>query len=56
MTTELTFSPWASWNERKNLKDINKPGIYLLAHFNGSIPTKVDYKDKKVICIGQTAK
>jgi hypothetical protein len=52
--TKIVFSEWVRWSDRKLLKGIEKPGIYLLAHFKSVPRGKAKPLSKRIIYIGES--
>jgi hypothetical protein len=48
------FEPWVHWDQRCNVKDCHRPGVYLLRQFDGTPPTKVDPLEAPLIYVGET--
>lgn len=48
------FTDWVKWEERTSIKGNKYPGVYLLARFNSSPPSRADAVDKNIIYIGET--
>ena len=57
---EIKFSKWYRWDERdeKNIPNIKKPGVYILAIFDKNVPkcNVADHKDEHIIYIGETCR
>ena len=46
---------WRRWTDIKGLGEaLSRPGVYLLAHFDGAPPKVMDTKDERIIYIGET--
>ena len=48
------FMPWTSWVTRYDIKDCERPGVYLLGKFDSQPPAEVDSISAPVIYIGET--
>ncbi|MFH1383037.1 MAG: hypothetical protein ABIH70_09145 [Chloroflexota bacterium] len=51
---KLEFLSWCPWDRRNSLKDINKPGVYVLGKFNSENSVSADLLDEYVIYFGKT--
>jgi len=49
----ITFSNWIQWTDRAKISGVEKPGIYVLAHF-AKPPSTVDLQAQEIIYIGET--
>lgn len=54
MSEEPRFTTWLPWRDRGQLLGGDRPGVYLLAHFDARPPTSVNPCDAEVIYIGET--
>ncbi len=50
---QVIFSNWTHWTERTKISGVDKPGVYVLAHFVKP-PSTVDLQDGEIIYIGET--
>lgn len=50
----ITFSRWARWSGRASLESIDRPGVYVLAHFSGAPPGAADPLSREVVYVGAT--
>lgn len=56
MKTDISFSPWISWNNRNSLPGKNKSGVYLIGRFMlPPISGPADPFDEHVVYIGESA-
>lgn len=51
---QIEFSPWYGWNERNEITDSQRPGVYLLIKYSEHKPGKVNPLDQNIIYIGET--
>jgi len=53
---KVIFTPWKQWDERKDIKNAERTGVYLLAHFsrrpNRDVPASP--LDEHIVYIGET--
>jgi ribosomal protein L19 len=49
----ITFSNWTLWTDRTNIKGVENPGVYMLAHF-ANPPNTIDLNEREIIYIGET--
>src|SRR4051812_5448466 len=49
-----SFSPWTPWPERTQGMGVDRPGVYLLARFDGSPALDVSPLDPSIVCIAET--
>ena len=51
---DINFSIWKHWGIRNSLKNINNPGVYLLAHFDRPPQGNANPLEKDIIYMGET--
>lgn len=51
---EPVFSPWVRWSQRKTLTGCDRPGVYVLAHFDRKPSAVADILCRNVIYVGET--
>ncbi len=51
---QILFSKWFQWNERTQIKNINLPGVYILAKFKKIPEGNANPNDKNIIYVGET--
>jgi len=49
----ITFTDWTRWVDRSRIGGLEKPGVYVLAHF-AERPSTVDLQAQEIIYIGET--
>ena len=50
----IVFSQWTRWTARRSLDGIDKPGVYILAHFTTPPTGNADPQAKEIIYVGET--
>jgi len=51
---QVRFSRWVRWTDRESIKNIDYPGIYLLAKFRNAPKGPAKDLDQKIIYFGET--
>jgi len=51
---QIKFSEWFQWNKRTEIKNIDFPGVYILAKFKEVPKGNADTNDKNIIYVGET--
>jgi len=51
---KIKLSEWFKWSERVKIKNINFPGVYILAKFKKAPKGNANTADKNIIYIGET--
>jgi hypothetical protein len=49
----ITFTNWTRWTDRTRINGVEKPGVYVLAHF-AKPPSTVELQTQEIIYIGET--
>ncbi len=56
---EVVFTAWKRWDERENIENAERTGVYLLAHFPGRPPNRSEPAcplDDHIVYIGEAHK
>ena len=53
---DVRFSQWYRWNDREESQNLDHPGVYLLAHFPGVVPSVVGPESQEIVYIGETTR
>jgi hypothetical protein len=51
---DIVFSKWTRWNDRANLHEVGRPGVYVLAHFKAYPSGNADLLAQEIIYVGVT--
>lgn len=50
----FSFTDWTLWSGRNRVKNAHLPGVYLLARWEGGLPSDVDPLAQTIVYIGET--
>jgi len=51
---KIKFTNWVKWKNRKEIKNSDKAGVYILAKFKDAPEEEADFLDKNIIYVGET--